>query len=66
MFTLGYWAMGNRGIFYNIVDYRAQTNIPANPVHGYFPQGADHTTYILIVIVFIFFYDIISAVIGVL
>ena len=33
MFALGYWAMGNRQMFYNIIIPRMNSSDPLNPDH---------------------------------
>ena len=49
MFMLGYWAMGNRQIFYNVVIAMTNFSNPIDPGHDtYLPIAYDHTLVILI------------------
>lgn len=56
MFIIGYWAMGNRAIFYyDMIEFKSQKNFPQNPNHNYSPVQFDHLCYMLIIIVMLIF-----------
>lgn len=43
-FVCGYWAMGNRQIFHNVINQKTLSNEPLDTGHNkYMPQDVDHT-----------------------
>ena len=47
MYFIGYWALGNRQIFYDITNPIQDYGTPADPDHGLWPILWDHSVVLL-------------------
>ena len=52
MFILGYWAMGNRQMYFNIHVPKQYFSDPINPDHSYAPL--DKSTELMMIVMFVF------------
>ena len=58
MFFLGFWALGNRQIFYNVPQELIFSNIDGNPMRDYFFEDDYHKFLCLLVFIFLIFFHI--------
>ena len=58
MFFLGFWALGNRQIFYNVPQELIFSNIDGNPMREYFFEDDYHKFFCLLVFIFLLFFHI--------
>ena len=51
--VVGYWALGNRQIFYNVIKQKTNSSYPIDTGHdSYLPPNIDHTCMFIVILMF--------------